>query len=176
LLSRPVVSNTSPLINLAGVGHLALLPQLYTDIWIPDVVLVEYRAKMAASDPDPGSVPWLTVQSVAPDPSLYAIRALGAGEAAVITLAQTSDAQLVLLDDKSARRVARQRGLTVVGTLGVLLATRQIGLLPALQPLLDAMIAQRRRISPTLRARVLRAAGEDTQSGSDAGASARETV
>ena len=48
---QPVVSNTSPLINLAGVGQLELLPQLYTGIWIPDLVLAEYQAKRAASEP-----------------------------------------------------------------------------------------------------------------------------
>jgi uncharacterized protein len=162
LPSTPVVSNTSPLINLAGVGHLNLLPQLYTDIWIPDLVLSEYRAKMAAGDPDLSVIPWLMVQPVVPDPSLRALRTLGVGEAAVITLAQMSNARLAILDDKRARQVARQRGLTVVGTLGVLLAAKQIGVLPAIKPALDAMIGQGRRISPALRDQVLRAAGEDT--------------
>jgi predicted nucleic acid-binding protein len=150
------------LINLAGVGSLDLLPQLYTDIWIPDLVLAEYQAKMLVGDPDLGSAAWLTVHPVTPDPSLSASRALGSGESAVITLAQTSNAQLVILDDKSARYVARQRGLAVVGTLGVLLAAKQTGLIPAIQPLIDAMLAQGRRISPVLRAQVLQAAGEAT--------------
>jgi predicted nucleic acid-binding protein len=144
------------------VGRLDLLPQLYTDIWIPDLVLAEYQAKMAAGAPDLSNVPWLTVQPVAPDPSLRAHRTLGAGEAAVITLAQISNARLVILDDKRARQAARQRGLSVVGTLGVILAAKQIGVLPAVKPALDTMITQGRRISPALRAQVLRAAGEDT--------------
>ena len=38
---RPVISNTSPLINLAGVGYLDLLRQLYTELWIPELVLAE---------------------------------------------------------------------------------------------------------------------------------------
>ncbi len=93
--STPVVSNTSPLINLVGVGCLDLLPQLYSDIWIPDLVLSEYRANMAAGDPDLRIIPWLMVQPVAPDPSLRALRTLGVGAAAVITLAQASNARLV---------------------------------------------------------------------------------
>jgi len=95
LPSTPVVSNTSPLINLVGVGCLDLLPQLYSDIWIPDLVLSEYRANMAAGDPDLSIIPWLMVQPVAPDPSLRALRTLGVGAAAVITLAQASNARLV---------------------------------------------------------------------------------
>ena len=79
----------------------------------------------------------------------------------MIALAQTNHAQLVILDDKRARHIAHQRGLPVVGTLGVLLAAKQTGLLPAIQPLIDAMLAQGRRISPALRTHVLGEAGED---------------
>lgn len=156
----PVVSNTSPLINLAGIGQLAILPQLYGNIWIPELVLAEYQAKRSAGDPDLLSLPWLTVQPVAVDPALRALRSLGAGEAAVIALAQTHQAQLVILDDKRARQVAHQRGLPVAGTLGVLLAVKRLNLLPAIQPLIDDMVAQGRRISPALRDHILREAGE----------------
>jgi hypothetical protein len=57
------------LINLAGVGYLDLLPQLYTGIWISDLVLAEYQAKIVLGAPDLGSTTWLTVQPVTPDPS-----------------------------------------------------------------------------------------------------------
>lgn len=41
---NPVVSNTTPLISLVGVGLLDLLPALYQEIWIPDAVYTEYQA------------------------------------------------------------------------------------------------------------------------------------
>ncbi len=158
---RPVISNTSPLINLAGVGYLDLLRQLYTELWIPELVLAEYEAKRGADEPDLSAIPWIAVQPIAPASSLQALGTLGAGEAAAITLAQASNARLVILDDKRARRIARQVGLIVVGTLGVLLAAKQLDLLPAIKPALDALIAQERRISPWLYDEALRAAGED---------------
>jgi hypothetical protein len=40
-----VVCNTSPLIKLAGVGLLDLLPQLYGAIWIPEAVRDEYLVR-----------------------------------------------------------------------------------------------------------------------------------
>lgn len=40
---EPVVSNTTPLITLAGIGLLELLPQLYQTVWIPEAVYVEYH-------------------------------------------------------------------------------------------------------------------------------------
>jgi predicted nucleic acid-binding protein len=127
---------------------------------IPDLVRDEYRVKMTVGDPDLVDIPWLTIKPTRPDTALHAYRALGGGEAAAITLAQSHQARLLILDDKYARDVARRLGLPVVGTLGVLLAAKQIGALAAIQPVLDALIAQGRRISPKLRTEVLRAAGE----------------
>jgi len=39
-----VVSNTSPLTNLAAIGHFHLLAALYTQITIPPVVFTELHA------------------------------------------------------------------------------------------------------------------------------------
>ncbi|RRR75837.1 MAG: DUF3368 domain-containing protein [Candidatus Viridilinea halotolerans] len=116
--------------------------------------------KMAPGDPDLAAVPWISIKPVHPDVLLQTYRALGGGEAAAITLAQSSQARLLILDDKYARDAACRLGLTIVGTLGVLLAAKQIGLLSAIQPVMDIMIGQGRRIGPTLRAEVLRVAGE----------------
>jgi uncharacterized protein len=48
----PIVSNTTPLINLVGVGHLNLLPGLYGGVTIADVVRDEYVAGKSPTDPD----------------------------------------------------------------------------------------------------------------------------
>ncbi len=155
----PVVSNTTPLINLVGVGLLDLLPGLYGTVWIPDTVGGEYAAGKSATDPDLEQLPWLKiVAAVALDPTLPA--GLGAGEAAALSLALAQNARAVLLDEAYGRRIARQRGLPIVGTLSVLLSAKQTGLLSAIAPVVDEMIRQGRRISVTLRAQVLRAAGE----------------
>jgi len=50
---------------------------------------------------------------------------LGAGETAVIALALRMKADLTILDDLAARNVAAELGLTVTGTLGVLLAAHR---------------------------------------------------
>lgn len=157
---RPVVSDTSPLIKLAGVGLLELLPRLYGEIWILDAVRAEYGAKAGIGDPNLDTLPWLHVQLGSAAPSLRALPGLGAGEATAIALAQASEARLLVLDDKAARRIAAQRDVPIVGTLGVLLAAKQTGLLPRVRPVLTALVAQGRRISPRLREDVLRLAGE----------------
>jgi len=45
---------------------------------------------------------------------------LQAGERAAILLAESTMADIILLDEKAARRVAATRGLRVTGILGVL--------------------------------------------------------
>lgn len=159
---QPVVSNTSPLINLAGVGLLNLLTDLYTEIWIPDVVMTEYEAGRPTDIPNLVTFSWLVVQPVVIDPTLHHIADLGASEAAAITLAQKSVARMIVLNDQVARRVARQRGLPIVGTMGILLAAKQNGLIPRVGPIIDTMQAQGRWLSNELRTQVVRAAGEDT--------------
>jgi predicted nucleic acid-binding protein len=158
-----IISNTSPLIKLAAVGHLDLLSLLYGTVTIPAQVRDEYRAGVAPGDPDLDSLTWLRVQAVSIAPDLLALSSLGVGEAAVLTLAQAQSAQLVILDDHAARRVAQARGLVLTGTFGVLIAAKQSGHLVAIKPILDMMIDQGRRISPPLRADLLRLAGEAEQ-------------
>jgi len=133
-----VVSDSSPLIALARVGRLSLLASLYERVMIPAEVRQEVTV---AGGGLPGAkevrrAGWIEV--VAPrspgDPFLeQACRALGAGERGAILLAKTLPADLVLLDEWKARRVAQEAGLSVVGCLGVLEAGARKGLVSDLR-------------------------------------------
>src|SRR5437764_458255 len=100
---------------------------------------------------------------------LYELGQLSSGRAATLfgvsrreflDLIRPHGARVLLLDEAYGRRIARHRGLPLVGTLGVLLAAKQAGILPAVGPVIDDMIRQGRRVSARLHAQVLRAAGE----------------
>lgn len=156
----PVVTDTTPLINLAGVGLLALLPLVYGEIWTPVAVTAEYNRGVRPGDPDLAILPWLRVREVPADLTLP--QNLGAGEKAAIALASASQARLILLDERLGRRVAVERGLQVAGTLAVLVRAKRLGLLPAVRPVLELMTEQGRRIGAALAASVLRAAGEES--------------
>jgi uncharacterized protein len=156
----PVVSNTTPLITLVGIGLLDLLPALYQEIQIPTAVFTEYQAGRShvPSSPDLATLSWLTVHTVTPDPAVPTT--LDSGEAEAIALARAHHARLILLDERTGRIVALRLGLPVAGSLAVLLQAKQQGLIPLVAPLLDQMVQQGRRISPQLRALVLTRAGE----------------
>ncbi|MBA3532153.1 MAG: DUF3368 domain-containing protein [Ardenticatenales bacterium] len=158
MVERPVVSNTTPLIVLAGIGHLWLLPDLYGEIWVAESVRAEFAARPAMQDPDLDQLPWLHVQAVV-EPTLP-LPQLDQGEADTIRLALALQARVILLDERLGRRVARDLALPVAGSLAVLLRARQQGLIPAVAPLLDEMVAQGRYLSAALRRQVLIAAGE----------------
>jgi len=152
------VTNTTPLITLAGVDLLDLLPLLYGKVWAPRIVLEEYQAKSPPTEPDLAQVSWLeVVDAVAIDPTLPL---LDGGEAAALSLAQTLEARLILLDERKARRIAARIGLPVAGTLAVLLRAKQQGFITAIQPYITHMQSQGRRFHPDLIARLLEDAGE----------------
>jgi uncharacterized protein len=85
---------------------------------------------------------------------------LGLGEQAVLSLALASSDPLVVLDDAAARTAASELGLSVTGTLGILLLAKQRGLLATLAPVLAGLERCGFRLAAALRARVLDLADE----------------
>ncbi len=152
------MTNTTPLITLAGVGLLDLLPLLYGKVWAPRIVLEEYQAKAPPTEPDLAQASWLTVVDAVIIDSTLPL--LDGGEAAALSLAQTIRARLILLDERKARRIAAHMGLQVAGTLAVLLRAKQQGLIAAIRPYVTQMQSQGRRFHPNLIARLLEDAGE----------------
>lgn len=126
-MSRWVV-DTSPLILLAKIDRLSLLRAGATEIYIPTAVADE-----AAQQVQSATKEWLTIQPIQNQAQLqHHLHTLDSGEAEAITLAQELSADYVLLDDLDARRTCRAIGQKNIGTLGVLLAAKQRGLIPSL--------------------------------------------
>lgn len=158
MTNGPVVSNTTPLINLAGIGLLDVLAQLYGNITVPSVVVAEYQAKAGPNDPDLNNLTWLTiVDSVPIDSSLPP---LGAGETAAISLARQLSARMILVDERKARRIAASCGIAPVGTLAVMVRAKRQGIIPAVRPYIDLMVGQGRYFSEALIEQIVHAAGE----------------
>jgi hypothetical protein len=159
----PVVSNTSPILNLAIVGHLDLLRQQFGCIQIPPVVLDEL--KIAEERPGSQTIQaaitagWIQVQPVSNRSFVQLLRqTLDGGEAEAISLALELQADWLLLDERDGRKVAKSLGLQVTGVLGVLLRAKESGDLPSLQPVITDLTENAGfRIAPDLLARVLKA-------------------
>ena len=133
-----VVSNSSPLVALARISRLNLLASIYKRILIPAEV---HQEVTVAGLGLPGAeevrrADWIEVAPMKSrvDPLLArACQNLGAGERGAILLAKSLQADLILLDEGKARRVAREAGLSVMGCLGILEAGVGKGLVPDLR-------------------------------------------
>lgn len=109
-----VVSNTSPLTNLAAIGQFDLLRQLYGDLYIPEAVWDELNANGAIwpgrNEVDAAS--WIKRREVQNRTAVNALLDdLDIGEAETIVLALELHADLLLLDESDDRHHAQRLGL-----------------------------------------------------------------
>ena len=111
-----VVSNASPIIFLWKIKKLDLLFKLYETIQIPKKVFEELLKEK--DDYFESYLPNFQVEKI--EGKLLSFQ-LHEGESEAINLAIKKKANLILLDDKKARIVAKSMGLAVKGTLGLLL-------------------------------------------------------
>lgn len=160
-----VVSDAGPLIYLGAVGRLALLRELFGRVVVPQRVWDEV---VGAGAERPGSAEvaaagsWIDIRTPAPSPLIDRLsEVLGTGDAAAIALCLELRAELLLCDDLGARRLAAAQGIRVVGTLGLLVRGKRAGLVDAVRPVLEAMIALGLRVAPELVEEILALAGEN---------------
>ncbi|HEX6384613.1 MAG TPA: DUF3368 domain-containing protein [Anaerolineae bacterium] len=137
-----VVSNTSPLTNLAAIGQFDLLQQLYTSIHIADGVWDELNAygQVWPGSTQVAAASWVKRHQVQ-NQTLVAVlrRDLDRGEAESIALAIELEADLILLDEKDGRHAAQRLGLRPIGVLGILLEAKGKGAIESIRPLLDTL-------------------------------------
>lgn len=126
-----VIADTSPLNYLIQIECDELLPKIYKRVHIPAAVLRELR--------DPGAPPtvrtwvsrlpaWIEIH-VLKGPFDPTLEFLDPGEREAIQLAQEQKADMLLIDEQKGRTEASKRGLTVTGTLGVLIAAGEFRLI-----------------------------------------------
>ncbi|MFT4269218.1 MAG: DUF3368 domain-containing protein [Xenophilus sp.] len=163
-MSRPVVvSDSGPLIALAGCGQLELLVGVFDVLHVPQAVLEETTADRSR----PGAVDIAAfVQARAQvhadrDDPVYAaaVGHLDEGEAQALSLAHALGCG-VLMDERRGRQTAIRQGVPLFGVLGVLLQAKRIGKLERIAPALERMQANGYRISQALIDEALRLAGE----------------
>ena len=137
-----VVSNSSPLINLARIGKLTLLRELFGVLIVPDAVWQEVVVEGAGQ---PGadevrSAEWIQRQAVMNTQLVQALQQdLDAGEAEAIALSLELGADLLLMDENLGRQTARHLGLRYVGLIGALVMAKRRGLISAVKPHLDLL-------------------------------------
>jgi predicted nucleic acid-binding protein len=138
MLERAVI-NAGPLVALALLDKLDLLPAMFAECWVPQAVFNEVAV---AGIGKPGakslqSADWRARVRVSPIPDPLLVMELDAGEAEVISLALQLSPCVAIIDERRGRRIAQHiYGLTVKGTTGILVKAQRAGLISSVRPLL----------------------------------------
>jgi predicted nucleic acid-binding protein len=133
------IADASPLILLTKVGRLDLLRLGEVDVTVPDVVAREIGVR-GPGDPTVQAIQqagWLIVVPTPPVPASVRVCNLDEGESGVLAVAVAEPGSEVVLDDRAARRCARALGVPVLGSVGLVLAAKRLGSIPAARPIVE---------------------------------------
>ena len=138
-----VVSDTSPINNLAAINQLHLLQQLYGTVLIPEAVYQELTDPdfPVAGAKEVQTFTWIQIRAIEDRTMLKALSSeLDPGEAEAIVLALEMKAEQVLIDERRGRMIAARLNLHYTGILGVLVEAKSQGFISTVKPLLDDII------------------------------------
>ncbi|MEO6453367.1 MAG: DUF3368 domain-containing protein [Ginsengibacter sp.] len=151
-MPKTIISDTSCLIILTNIGELELLYKTYGRIITTPDIAAEYNEALPE---------WIEIKS-ATDKYYQQILELqiDKGEASAIALALEITDSIIILDDYKARRVAETLGLTITGTIGVIIRAKLQGIIPSIKPYLFKIKTTDFRLSADLEFHALKQAGE----------------
>jgi predicted nucleic acid-binding protein len=164
---RVAASDSSALIHLAAIARLGLLREFYDMVIVPPAVWREVveqgeqrtgvkEVRQAAAEG------WLQIKPPASTATLSYLRSqLDEGEAEAIALALEQSPEILLMDEEFGRSIARQFGLKITGTVGILIRAKLAGRIPSLRRELDQLRGPGRcYLSESLCQTALREVGE----------------
>ena len=138
-----VIVNSTPLIVLSNINQLRILKDLYQNIYIPQAVFDEVTAKNdSACQQLKDNTDWIHVCKIKDQTQKRMYQAkLHDGEVEVMILAQENqNKDLIIIDDNSAKKTAKYLGLTVTGSLGIILKAKKQGIISSVIPLMNQLI------------------------------------
>jgi len=153
-MNGKIVCNASPLIFLSKLNRLDLLNDLFSDVYVPlhawdeathkpDDISKELNMMKSS-----GNLSVFTVKNTAAVSAM--IGRLHTGEIEVIVGAGELGISTVILDDGYARSKAKQVGLVVTGTLGILIVAKQKGVMSDIDKEIDNLIKTGFRINESI--------------------------
>lgn len=159
---KKVIINTGPLIALsAATGNLEFLRNLYSEIIVPYEVCQEITFNKSYFCADLFiNTSWLCKYKKPAAISPLLRNLLDPGEAAVIQTALDTKIKTVAIDESAGRRIARLHGLTLTGSLGILLRAKREKQILSLSRAIENMEKKGVWLSPDLKKYVLSCAGE----------------
>lgn len=156
-----IISDTSPVTNLIQIDHLFILKQLFNQVIIPGSVYAEL-CEIPKQKKILDSESWILTKQVV-DLQLVSQmeKELDKGEAESIALALQLHADYLLIDEIRGRHIAAEKGLKIVGLLGILVKAKERGIIASAKLLLDRLMNDAGfRIHASLYDRLVELSGE----------------
>ncbi|NLW46401.1 MAG: DUF3368 domain-containing protein [Firmicutes bacterium] len=151
------------MIALASIDKINLLKELYGEIHIPKAVQDEIIVKTGskAQIAVDNFQDWIIVSSIKniETKRFFKIQ-LHDGEVEVMILGKELKADTLIIDDSLARKYAKYLGFKITGTLGVILNSKEQGIIKYVKPLIDGLVDNGIYIEDSLYQSILRIAGE----------------
>ena len=151
-MQNVIVSDTSCLILYNKIGELELLHKLFGRIVITETVAKEFKRPVPR---------WIEIINPTTNLHIGLLGFLDAGEATSISLAKELKEVLLIIDESKGRKVAKELGITISGSLGVLLAAKNKGIISSVKPIIQKISETDFRLSEELIRRVLQFAKEE---------------
>lgn len=155
-----LVADASALIALSACDSLQLLDALFGQVLVPEAVFHEVAANKKPQSVRLRSYLHGKVRAVDMQGFVYLDSFADAGETAAMVLYKEVAADFLLIDDKRGRKVAKINQIKTIGSLGVLLQAKRLGLIPLIAPLLEQISASPVFMGADLIKTVLELAGE----------------
>jgi predicted nucleic acid-binding protein len=151
-MHKAIISDTSCLILLDKIGELAILNKLFGTIITTAEVASEFGQPLPS---------WIEIRQPS-DKNYQAIieASVDKGEASAIALAIELNDCLLIIDDLKGRKFANQIGLTIIGTIGVIVDAKLTGIITSVKPILAKIKLTNFRITEQLEAIILKRSGE----------------
>ena len=121
-----VISDTTPIITLIKINRIDLLEKLFGEVFIPEAVFRELTTTTAFADEAEivkasSFLKVTTVQNQQSLSILQAVSGLDDGESEAIILAGELGSDALIIDERKGRKVAQKLGITITGTIGILI-------------------------------------------------------
>lgn len=152
-----VVSDTTPLISLMKIGQLELVHKLFGEIQIPEAVYEELVSNHRFPNEskqiiNSSYIKRVKVADIKAVDLLKRSTGLDAGESEAIILSDEIKANFLLMDEVKGRKVAKQMGIQIIGTIGMLMIAYKDGLLDKeeIEQCIETLRVSGRHISESL--------------------------
>lgn len=150
--NKVVITDSTCFIILNKINALFILRDVFDDVITTSTVVAECRFDL----PD-----WVHIQ----DPKDISLQQqfsgfVDEGEASAIALALEIKFDYLIVDDLKARKFATQLGIQIKGTIALIRDAKELNIIPAIKPYLNAIKRTDFRLSDALIQQFLKDAGE----------------